>query len=359
MRYLLFIKGDGRGHITQGLALTDLLRERGHEVAALIIGCPPTTTLPAFLFKRSPVPVQTIFSPNFVMDSRARGIHLRRTILHTARHQPALLQSRRQVVRLLRDHRPDVLLNLYEPILTLTALTARHTAPVLHISHQALMLHPQFTFPKGRASERALVQNYTRFVCLKAKKLLALSFYDLPDEPKRRLYPVAPLLRPEVFAREPTEGAHILVYLLNHGLAKDLEAYHARRPQVKIEAFWNNPDAPPVYQVNENLTFHRLSDTLFLDKMAACRGVACTAGFETVCEAFYYRKPAILMPAPNQYEQYVNAFDAEKVGAGRRVESLDLNQLDDFITAYRPQHEAYLHWLQTGREKLIHHLENP
>jgi len=93
--------------------------------------------------------------------------------------------------------------------------------------------------------------------------------------------------------------------------------------------------------------------------MASCRGIACTAGFETVCEALYYRKPAILMPSPGQYEQFVNAFDAEKVGAGKMVKTLDLGQLRDFVPQYQPQHDAYLDWMQRGAEKLLFHLENP
>ena len=30
------------------------------------------------------------------------------------------------------------------------------------------------------------------------------------------------------------------------------------------------------------------------------------------------------MPSPGQYEQYANAFDAERIGAGRMVSTLDL-----------------------------------
>jgi Glycosyl transferase family 1 len=78
-----------------------------------------------------------------------------------------------------------------------------------------------------------------------------------------------------------------------------------------------------------------------------------------VCEAFYYRKPAILMPMPGQYEQYVNAADAERVGAGKLVPDLDPQRLEDFLPQYQPQHEAYLTWMQRGLDRLIWHLEHP
>ena len=93
--------------------------------------------------------------------------------------------------------------------------------------------------------------------------------------------------------------------------------------------------------------------------MASCRGVACTAGFETVSEAFYYRKPALLMPSPGQYEQFANAFDAETVGAGRMVSTLDLCLLNEFLPHYNPKHDAYLAWMDQATAKILYHLENP
>ena len=190
-------------------------------------------------------------------------------------------------------------------------------------------------------------------------KILALSFYEFPDDPKRRIYSVPPLLRAEVFQRTPTQGDHFLIYVLSHGLSDEIQAFNQRFPDIRIHAFWNKKGARQTWEASPTLTFHQLNDTLFLDMMSSCRGIACTAGFETVCEALFYRKPAILMPSPGQYEQYVNAFDAEKVGAGKMVRSLDLCKLNDFLHEYNPQHEAYLDWMRTGAAKLVFHLENP
>ena len=359
MRYIIFIKGEGRGHVTQGLALTRLLLSRGHEVCCLVVGTPQKNLQPSFLFTRSPAPVHEVYSPSFVTDPKNRGIHWSKTLLRGARDLPAYRSGLREIGRILRRHRPDVVINLYEPMLTLYSLIVRVNAPVVHISHQALMLHEAFHFPSDRRHERALVRNYTRFLRRSCAKTLALSFYELPDDTHRRIIPVPPLLREEVFQRTPTSGKHFLVYLLKDGLATDIEAFHARHPEVELHVFWSRANAPETLSVSETLTFHRLNDTLFLDLMASCRGVACTAGFETVCEAFYYGKPAILMPTPKQYEQYLNALDAERVGAGKRVEALDLEQLIAFLPQYHPDHDAYLQWLERGRAKLLFHLEHP
>ena len=49
-------------------------------------------------------------------------------------------------------------------------------------------------------------------------------------------------------------------------------------------------------QRNARLTFHKLHGEKFLRLMASSRGVACTAGFESVSEAAYLGKPLLMVP---------------------------------------------------------------
>ena len=36
MRYVFIVQGEGRGHLTQAISMERLLRENGHEVAAIL-----------------------------------------------------------------------------------------------------------------------------------------------------------------------------------------------------------------------------------------------------------------------------------------------------------------------------------
>lgn len=359
MRFLFFVKGDGRGHITQALALAPQLEQRGHTIGPFIVGCAPETRLPAFLHEKASQPIERIYSPNFVPDRKNQGISWGRTVAHGVRNVLSYRDSFDTITRMIETHRPDVIVNMYEPALALYTLQKRVTAPIVHIAHQYLMLHKVFDFPPGRALERQTVLNYTRLTRMGSAKMLALSFYEVEDDEEQRIYPVPPLLRSEVFERKSAQGDHFLVYVLNHGLADEIRAFNRRHPDVKIHGFWNNAEAPETLEDSPTLTFHQLNDKLFLDKMASCRGVACTAGFETVSEALYYRKPALLMPSPGQYEQFANAFDAEKIGAGRMVSTLDLGLLNEFVPHYNPKHDAYLAWMNQATAKILYHLENP
>jgi uncharacterized protein (TIGR00661 family) len=359
MRFLFFVKGDGRGHITQALALAPILQQRGHTVGAFVVGCAPETRLPAFLHAKATAPVETVYSPNFVPDSKHKGISWARTLMHGFRNLPSYRATFDTISRAIETHRPDVLVNMYDPALTLYTLRKRVIPPVVHIAHQYLMLHRVFVFPPDRALERQTVLSYTKFTRMRTSKMLALSFYEVEDDEENRIYPVPPLLRSEVYERESAPGDHFLVYVLNHGLADEVEEFNRRFPEIPIHAFWNKKEAPETWEASPTLTFHQLNDTLFLDKMASCRGVACTAGFETVSEAFYYRKPALLMPSPGQYEQFANAFDAERIGAGRMVSTLDLALLNEYLPHYHPKHDTYLRWLNQCSAKILYHLENP
>jgi UDP:flavonoid glycosyltransferase YjiC (YdhE family) len=50
--------------------------------------------------------------------------------------------------------------------------------------------------------------------------------------------------------------------------------------------------------------------------MARCSALVCTAGFESVCEALYFSKPVMLIPVEGHFEQYCNARDTARIGAG-------------------------------------------
>ena len=63
--------------------------------------------------------------------------------------------------------------------------------------------------------------------------------------------------------------------------------------------------------------------------MAACKGLVCTAGFESVCEAMYLGKPVLMIPVAGQYEQACNALDAEASGAGMASDSFDFGKLEN------------------------------
>jgi hypothetical protein len=94
--------------------------------------------------------------------------------------------------------------------------------------------------------------------------------------------------------------------------------------------------------------------------MAACKGLLCTAGFESVCEAMYLGKPVLMVPVAGQYEQACNALDGEQSGAGKKADFFDFSLLTT-LHLPDPNHTlSYREWAEswpTEFRKLVYKQE--
>ena len=83
-----------------------------------------------------------------------------------------------------------------------------------------------------------------------------------------------------------------------------------------------------------------------------------SAGFESVCEALYLGKPALVVPTEGQLEQKLNAWDADRSHAARAGSYADL---DDFWSDPRaPTAErvaSFRAWVARGPERFVDVLE--
>ena len=98
--------------------------------------------LPAFLHEKAALPIEKMDSPNFVPDRRNQGISWSRTVLHGLRNVLSYRGSFATIRRMMNTHKPDVIVSMYEPALAVYSLSRRVRAPIVHIAHQYLMLHP-------------------------------------------------------------------------------------------------------------------------------------------------------------------------------------------------------------------------
>lgn len=317
MRYVFIVQGEGRGHLTQAISMERLLRENGHEVAAVLVGKSPSRKLPSFFAGTVKAPVEMFDSFNFVPSASNRKASSLKTGIYNVLHIAGFIPSVRLVSRRLREIRPDVVVNFYDIIGTMGYKLSGLKSPMICLGHQFLFLHKDFKFPKSGYSGHYALNLFTNMVAFGASKILALSFRAMPDDPKRRIKVVPPLLRPAVLALRPAsgvddpavcDGGYIHGYMLNAGFSRDVLDWHALHPDVPLRFFWDRADEAPVKVVDETLSFYYLDDKEFLRQMAGCRAYASTAGFESVCEAMFLGKPLLMVPS--HVEQKCNAYDA-------------------------------------------------
>ena len=356
MKYLFIVQGEGHGHLTQALALKEILTARGHEITEVLVGkSGKDQELPDFFARKIEAPVARFSSPGICLRADGKRGTLSHSIFRACRKLPDYLHSMHFLKQRIESSGADVVVNFYEILCGLTYLFLMPSLPQVCIGHQYMFLHRSFAFPmaSGRRRLRAL-RFFTRLTCLEAAECLALSFYAQAPDEKNGITVVPPLLRGEVLHRTPQPGNHIHGYMLNSGFEKELYGWHEAHPEIPLRFYRKKKGAPEVWRADSTLSVCQPDGTSFLDSLSRCRAYATTAGFESVCEAMYLGKPVMMVPT--HVEQECNAFDAARCGAGIWSDDFDLSPLLDFSENYRP-HAQFPAWARSAAGRIATRLE--
>jgi uncharacterized protein (TIGR00661 family) len=348
MKIMFTVQGDGRGHMTQAIAAAQTFERQGHEIVAVTVGTNPGRTIPDFFAREFGHRLVSIASPGFSFQ-KARGVAMLATLRQAIAGRERYRQSLAAILAAIELTEPDVILNFLEPLMGVFNLLHRHHVPVVSVGHQFMLGHPEFVrCPKFLLRT---MRQYVRLTGARSTKL-ALSFYPAAPLPKRRLFVCPPLLRAEVFELPHSQpGRFLLAYVLNRGYSDDILRWHATFPDVELHCFCEKPKVEPVWRYDSTLFFHKLDGTKFLRMMAESRGVACTAGFESLNEAAWLGKPLLVVPVENHIEQHLNAMDAQKAGLAIAASSFDLTPL--LRRRKTTSLESYRSWLKQAGSALL------
>lgn len=353
MRYLFVVQGEGRGHFTQAISLKNMLERNGHEVVSMMVGCSRNRVVPDFFVKKISQDVVRFQSPNFMPSSKARSSSILLSILYNLLMLPVFVQSIMTIRRTIKEEQPDVVVNFYELMCGLTYGIFRPDAPMVNVAHQYYLMSDRFEYTGENTLRYRLLNFYSWCTSLRASKVLALSFREEAQPENSRLAFVPPLLRDEVLQSVPTQGKHILGYVLNSAFATELEAWSASNLGQPLHFFWDKEEASQVEMLTPMLAMHRLNDKMFLHYMAGCKAYATTGGFESVCEAMYLQKPVLMVPV--HIEQECNVIDALRSGAGVTADEFDLNKLICSIHNYKQPRDFRI-WVLKAENIIVNEL---
>ncbi len=359
MKILFIVQGEGRGHLTQALALQTMLRKAGHELVGVLAGKVSNREIPAVFAQRLQAPIQRFGSPGFSIGKEQRAINSLDTLIENVGRIPVFRRSLQRIHQALADTQPDLALTFYEPMAGVYQALYRPDIPFVAVGHQYMFDHPIYDFAPSRAVDRSAMRLFTRLTGFRATWKLALSLYPANDLPSARLSVIPPLLREEALALPATlsDERFFLIYLLNRGYAEQVIAWHEAHPTQRLECFWDNPEADEVVQHSDTLRFNQLHDTRFLELMGRCTGLVCTAGFESVSEALFLGKPILAVPVEGHYEQLCNACEVEKLGCGVRSEHFDMNLLTQFAAQYDTAQNDFRAWALEAEARVMPILE--
>jgi uncharacterized protein (TIGR00661 family) len=351
---MFMVQGDGRGHMTQAIAASQILERQDHEIVAVTVGANASRTIPEFFARQFEERLRPIASPGFCFQG-AKGVATLATLRQAASGLGNYRASLATIANTIERTQPDVIINFLEPLSGLFNLLRPHEIPVVSIGHQFMLDHPEFVSCAKFALQQWTMRHYVRLAGARSTKI-ALSFYPAATIPERCLFVCPPLLRAELFELpNDVPGRFLLAYVLNQGYTEEILKWHAAFPEVEVHCFCEKPKVTPVWRYDSTLYFHKLDGAKFLRMMAECRGVACTAGFESLNEAAWLGKPLLVVPVANHVEQYLNALDAQKAGLAVASAGFDLTPLlRDSKVANRA---AYRTWVRRAGSVLLSVIE--
>jgi uncharacterized protein (TIGR00661 family) len=344
MKFLFIIQGEGRGHLTQAIALAEMLQSKQHEIVGALVGSANGKVAPQFFtnnFKNT-----TIFfiSPCLVYCKKTKTLDIRKTLSNSILDVGKYFRSLQKIQATINDLCPDVIINFYDVLGGIHQFLFRPKVPMVCVAHQYLLLHRNFEHPKKQWIDKFLVNTNTRITALGAAKKIALSFTPFSNDIKRGVFVAPPLLRSEITKLKTTREDYILAYVTQYSLAEELIKWHTKNSKIKVHCFWDKPQNTEVYKYSPNLHFHKINAKKFLEMMQNCKGLATSAGFESVCEAMYLGKPTLMIPVPKHYEQACNALDAKRAGAGITGTKFDLSNFISYLPHYQDISQDFQTW---------------
>ncbi len=358
LSFLFVVQGEGRGHMTQAIAMHDMLVKNNYEVCCVLVGKSKQREIPEFVTRNLKCEVLAFESPNFVTDSKMKSVKMFRSVSRSLMRINIFKASINFIHSKVKKYKPDVIINFYDPLVSLYNLMYSPKCTFISIAHQNIFLHKEYVFPKGQLFNKMGLINYTQLNSLKADLRLALSFYPLKDVERKKLIVVPPLLRKEVFQQNVEKKGYLLVYLVNRGYIEDVVNWHERNANIILHCFTDRKTELEEEEINKNLFFHKLNDKKFLEMMAGADALVSTAGFESVGECMYLGKPALLVPIQGHFEQYCNARDAHRSGGAIFSDEFKLDNVLDYASKYQRQDNKYRKWVESSEKIIIEAIED-
>lgn len=354
MRFLFTVQGEGRGHFTQALSLAAMLRSHGHDVVAVLVGKSDSREIPSFFMDKIEAPVELFSSPSFTSFYKQKRPNIFISVIKNFSRPFIFRKSILFIRQQIEKYQPDKVINFYEMITGMAygiyRFDKKMGVQMISVAHQYVLMNPNYKTSAEQDVKFYLLRMLSRITSTRAEKILALSFRDMPVPKDKRIVIVPPLLRSEVFETKPSDGNYIHGYMLNAGYFDEVMDWHESHPDIPLRFFWDKKDAEEVTEIDENFTLQRLSDEQFLKSMAGCMGYATTSGFESLCEALYYRKPVLMVPV--HVEQEFNAYDAALSGVGIAAKKFKLGDLIQFIPTYAPD-PYFKEWVKQAENRFI------
>lgn len=314
---ILIVQGEGKGHISQSIALKEYLEKAGHGIKAVFLGTHPGQSVPDYFRESFRERVHLFQSPFFVRTPNQKGIYLGRSFIVNILRIFTYLKEVQRIRRAIKEMDPDVVYNFYDLV---GAMALKKIGPGIRrigIGHHFLLHLENYRCDGPGGPDRWLLRLHTRLVMRSCDQVLALSYREIEGRKGIRVIP--PLVRRSFREIHHEPGERYLAYLMAGGYLYDLVRMSQEDPDFKADVF---SEIIPGMELPAGIRLYPPDENRFRELMSNCRGVITTAGFDTPAEAAFHGIPLMVIPARGHYEQSCNSMDVERSGIGIAVKHL-------------------------------------
>ena len=346
---LFIVQGEGKGHMSQAIALKEYLEEAGHSVQKVFVGSRPEAQVPEYFTGAFENKVETFQSPYFLKTPNKKGIYIGRSLLYNLLRIPRYLTEVQGIKKEIHRLRPQVVFNFYDGV---GALALRKLSPGIRrigIGHHFFLHLDNYRCHRGSAWHRWLLKRHTNLILTSCDRVLALSYREEPGNAVTEVVP--PLVRRQFRKMQYRAGSRYLAYFLNEGLLFDLVLLARELPDFQVDVFTS---LKPRLELPEGITLHSFDAEKFSSFMASCRGLITSAGFDAAAEAAYHGIPLAVIPTRNHYEQHCNAADIKRSGIGYAVTRIGKEMLEEMKAS---EAETFRAWIDSTPGHLLKWVE--
>ena len=140
MKYLFIVQGEGRGHLSQALALQQILVNNDTEICCVLVSESHSRKLPSYFEKNICAPLYKFKSPVFLKTLNKKGINILVSFIYNLLKIRVYIKSIRFIASIINHYSPDIVINFYEPLTGLAYRFNKIKPKHITIAHHFLVL---------------------------------------------------------------------------------------------------------------------------------------------------------------------------------------------------------------------------
>jgi len=326
--------GEGYGHSTRSEIIIKKL-QKNHTL--MITGFNKSYK---YLKNSFPKITHKIEGPGFVYDKNE--VAITPTILNFLNNLSSQTENNfTHIFNLIKKFKPDVLVSDFEPASHYMAYLLN--IPIIEIDNMSLLEKCDVDYKPEDTAGRLMTETVLKAFNPYSNCHLIFTLKKYPIKEKNVfLYP--PIIRKQIKQITPQDKKHILIYQTQQKNFLHLIPT-LKKMKTKFIFYGLNQS-----KTDGNIQYKKFSKTGFVEDMGSCSGIIMNGGFSTISEAVHLKKPMLIVPATNQYEQKFNAITVKDLKFGDYTTSLNQKAITNFLSkieyykknlnSYKPQDES-------------------